>query len=217
MGFPDKLLQILYGLHDLTSYEIRTREGYSLPFSLPVGLREGCPSSPVLFNLVYSAVVQSYLQLRASRGSLGIRLGSLEGTPIHARRGTGAPGARLAKKLGKPIEFMDLQDLLFALTTRIAWAELTSMSKLSPIFLHALKSGQAPSTPRRLNAFNFDLAQAQLNPSSSHRQHALWAHGYKKMVYMTWTQTSGSVRPTMYGSGCIVSFLVSALLLLKWE
>ena len=114
MGFPDKLLQILYGLHDLTSYEIRTREGYSLPFSLPVGLREGCPSSPVLFNLVYSAVVQSYLQLRASRGSLGIRLGSLEGTPIHARRGTGAPGARLAKKLGKPIEFMDLQDLLFA-------------------------------------------------------------------------------------------------------
>ena len=49
LGVPEQLLRVLYGLHDCTNYVIRSGDEYSEPFSLAIGLREGCPSSPVCF------------------------------------------------------------------------------------------------------------------------------------------------------------------------
>ena len=63
-GCNPSLLRVIQMLHGGTSYKVRVHGGYSKEFVLERGLREGCPSSPVLFNIYHAAVM---LDFRARR------------------------------------------------------------------------------------------------------------------------------------------------------
>ena len=54
-----KCLRALQGLHETTEYRIKSREGASEPWVPLRGLREGCPSSPPLFNIYHSTSMRS--------------------------------------------------------------------------------------------------------------------------------------------------------------
>ena len=57
-GIGDKFLRVLKDLHESTEYRIKSRTGESEPWIPERGLREGCPSSPPLFNIFHQAVMR---------------------------------------------------------------------------------------------------------------------------------------------------------------
>ena len=58
-GMGEKCLKALQGLHEETNYKIKSREGTSEPWIPLRGLREGCPSSPPLFNIFHQAPMRT--------------------------------------------------------------------------------------------------------------------------------------------------------------
>ena len=72
-GCDQSLLRVIQKLHGGTSYKVRVHGGMSSFFVLERGLREGCPSSPVLFNIYHAAVMMDFRARRkeaASRGQM---------------------------------------------------------------------------------------------------------------------------------------------------
>ena len=57
-GMGEKCLRALKGLHEATQYKVKSREGESQPWTNERGLREGCPTSPPLFNIFHQAVMR---------------------------------------------------------------------------------------------------------------------------------------------------------------
>ena len=57
-GVKEKGLRVIMDLHETTLYKIKSREGTSESWIPQRGLREGCPSSPVLFNIFHQAVMR---------------------------------------------------------------------------------------------------------------------------------------------------------------
>ena len=60
-GIPQHLIDIICTLHSCTTYRVRSRAGFSAPFHATKGFREGCPSSPVLFNLFHTVPMQDFV------------------------------------------------------------------------------------------------------------------------------------------------------------
>ena len=58
-GIGERALRVLKDLHESTMYRIKGRDGESEPWRPERGLREGCPSSPGLFNIYHQAVMRS--------------------------------------------------------------------------------------------------------------------------------------------------------------
>ena len=58
LGVPTKMVTRLMGLHTQTEYVVRTQAGDSKPYKLLRGLREGCPSSCIVFNLLHNVVLR---------------------------------------------------------------------------------------------------------------------------------------------------------------
>ena len=54
-GMGERCLRVLKDLHEATIYRVRGKEGDSEPWVPERGLREGCPSSPPLFNIYHQA------------------------------------------------------------------------------------------------------------------------------------------------------------------
>ena len=52
-GMGERCLRILKDLHESTTYRVRGKDGDSDPWVPERGLREGCPSSPPLFNIYH--------------------------------------------------------------------------------------------------------------------------------------------------------------------
>ncbi len=104
-GVPEGLLHVLCGLHETTQYVVRTRNGDSEPYGLKRGLREGCPSSCVVYNLFHNAALQA-LKRRT------------EDSAIHA-------GTDLHRPLPRPNSAStELQEFLFQL---LAFADDTTV------------------------------------------------------------------------------------------
>ena len=57
-GIEKRALRILQDLHESTMYKVRGKEGESEAWVPARGLREGCPSSPILFNVYHQAVMR---------------------------------------------------------------------------------------------------------------------------------------------------------------
>ncbi|CAJ1396225.1 unnamed protein product [Effrenium voratum] len=64
-GCPPGFLGVLKALHDHTASHVRFDGGTSAEFVPDRGLREGCPSSPVLFNLYHHGIMEVFRARRA--------------------------------------------------------------------------------------------------------------------------------------------------------
>ena len=58
-GMGDRCLRVLQDLHETTNYSIKTKEGVSNPWVPLRGLREGCASSPPLFNIYHQVPMRT--------------------------------------------------------------------------------------------------------------------------------------------------------------
>lgn len=66
-GLGPRCLRVLQDLHEGTEYRVRGREGVSEPWHPERGLREGCPSSPILFNIYHQAPMRIATTARKRR------------------------------------------------------------------------------------------------------------------------------------------------------
>ena len=57
-GISGNFLRAIKDLHESTTYKVRGKEGMSEEWIPARGLREGCPSSPILFNIYHQAVMR---------------------------------------------------------------------------------------------------------------------------------------------------------------
>ena len=73
-GLPERLCRIIEGLHAMTSYTIRSKQGASDAFTLARGLREGDPSSCCLFNMFHANSMRDFTTQAAAEGFPGIEL-----------------------------------------------------------------------------------------------------------------------------------------------
>lgn len=77
-GCPPRFLQVLKGLHNHTSSQVRYDGMLSSSFTPDRGLREGCPSSPILFNIYHSGIMEVF---RARRARVAIEVDQTPGVP----------------------------------------------------------------------------------------------------------------------------------------
>ena len=70
-----RFVDTVKGLHKLTKYRVKGREGLSEEWRLARGLREGCVTSPVLFNMYHHAVMRKAEAERMRRGGDEVGIG----------------------------------------------------------------------------------------------------------------------------------------------
>ena len=63
-GLGGYFLRVIMDLHETTEYKVRGRDGFSNEWVPERGLREGCPSSPPLFNIYHQAVMRVAVEER---------------------------------------------------------------------------------------------------------------------------------------------------------
>ena len=68
-GMRGKCLESLIDLHECTEYKVRGKEGMSDAWMPARGLREGCSTSPILFNVYHQAVMRQAEEARRERSS----------------------------------------------------------------------------------------------------------------------------------------------------
>ena len=66
-GRDGRMVKICKALHEHTQYRVRIHAGLSEPWVPDRGLREGCPSSPPLFNIYHDAVMEDFRARRAEQ------------------------------------------------------------------------------------------------------------------------------------------------------
>ena len=69
LGLPVPFIQVLKALHEHTSFTAFVHNGYSSAWFTERGLREGCPSSPVLFNIFHNFVLKTFRSRRAQQAA----------------------------------------------------------------------------------------------------------------------------------------------------
>ena len=67
-GFEGNFLERLQDLHETTEYKVRTGKEISTKWIPQRGLREGCPSSPILFNVFHQVVMRAVENRRTDGG-----------------------------------------------------------------------------------------------------------------------------------------------------
>ena len=65
-GLKGRMLKTLIDLHETTEYKVRGKEGMSSAWVPARGLREGCSTSPILFNIYHQAVLRQAGEARAA-------------------------------------------------------------------------------------------------------------------------------------------------------
>ena len=112
-GCNPSLLRVIQMLHGGTSYKVRVHGGYSKEeFVLERGLREGCSSSPVLFNIYHAAVMLDFRARRKLAAADGLMdegvewISQVDGSLFRARPFCKKGKCQLRSVLGD-VEFAD--------------------------------------------------------------------------------------------------------------
>ena len=74
-GLEGRFMETVKGLHESTKYRVKGREGLSEEWRPARGLREGCATSPVLFNIYHQAVMRQAEEERVRRGGDEVGIG----------------------------------------------------------------------------------------------------------------------------------------------
>ena len=67
VGMKEETITILKGLHEHTTYEVRGRKANSTTWMPLRGLREGCATSPGLFNVYHAKSIRIATKTRKER------------------------------------------------------------------------------------------------------------------------------------------------------
>ena len=115
-GLGGRCLQTVINLHETTKYKIRSREGESATWSNERGLREGCPSSPILFNIYHQVSMRVAAKSRKRKAEeqdleAGITFSYVPGSYF--------PGGKSWEKSNSETKKMKLDNALFADDTTI--------------------------------------------------------------------------------------------------
>ena len=111
-GMKGKCLESLMDLHECTEYKVRGKEGMSDAWMPARGLREGCSTSPILFNVFHQAVMRQAEETRGER-SEGVGVG-WKWLP-----GGSFAGGKVWERGGKECKRVSLTCALFADDTTI--------------------------------------------------------------------------------------------------
>ena len=115
-GIGDRFLAILKDLHETTEYRIKSRAGESESWIPERGLREGCPSSPPLFNIFHQAVMRLATKARKRKADetdldFGLNFKWIPGSNI--------PGNNMREKPNSEAKRIKIDKGLFADDTTI--------------------------------------------------------------------------------------------------
>ena len=112
-GMKGKCLDSIIDLHESTEYKVRGKEGVSETWMPERGLREGCSTSPALFNIYHQAVMHQGEAARRSRdgGEVGVAWRWVPGGSF--------AGAKVWEKGGSEVKDVWLSSALFADGTTI--------------------------------------------------------------------------------------------------
>ena len=91
LSIPRSVISKLQDLYEFTEYKVRGQEEDSSSFFPQRGLREGCPTSPVIFNIFHQTVMRVATEMRKERANengfdVGIRWSYMPGNslpPVH--------------------------------------------------------------------------------------------------------------------------------------
>ena len=119
-GLNGAMMDTLMDLHETASYRVKGKEGCSEAWNPQRGLREGCPTSPVLFNIFHQAVMRRAVEARTSDAELK---GMEAGLEWHWLPGGGFPGQNLWEKYNSEAKAMRIDTLLFADDTTLVGME----------------------------------------------------------------------------------------------
>ena len=77
LGVPLPFLKLLKALHDHTKLQVFIYNGYSEAWFTDRGLREGCPSSPILFSIFHHAIMLTCRNRRAAAAASSLSVPGL--------------------------------------------------------------------------------------------------------------------------------------------
>ena len=111
-GMKGECLDTLKDLHEGTEYKVRGREGLSQGWMPARGLREGCSTSPILFNIFHQAVMrQAEEKRRMGSGDVGVTWKWVPGSSL--------AGTAIWEKGSGETKEVRISDLLFADDTTV--------------------------------------------------------------------------------------------------
>ena len=115
-GLNGNFLRSLKGMHETTEYKVRGKMGFSEPWVPDRGLREGCPSSPPLFNIYHQAVMRLAAKLREKRA---VERGLMAGIEIKWVPGSAFPCEKTWEKENSEAIVIKMDKSLFADDTTV--------------------------------------------------------------------------------------------------
>ena len=118
-GLGGNYLRALMDLHETTQYKVKGKEGCSEPWYPQGGLRELCPTSPILFNIYHQVVMDTAERRRGEIAGEGRRE---VGIPWHCVLGSRLPG-KLWEKFNSEARSHHFTSSLFADDTTLLGEE----------------------------------------------------------------------------------------------
>ena len=115
-GMKENALRVLKGLHESTEYRVKSREGESEPWVPARGLREGDPSSPVLFNVYHQVVMRVGTKERKRKAE---EAGLEMGITFKVVPGSSFPGSSTWEKYNSEAKKVKVDKELFADDTSV--------------------------------------------------------------------------------------------------
>ena len=143
MGVPEDFLAVLKALHDHTRFMVFVHNGYSSAWFTDRGLREGCPSSPILFSIFHHCVMMTF---RARRQEKAQSLNSVPGVPWSFKVDGKLSRAGHAKRSSRGIERAVVGDTEYADDTAL-FGVMDELQEAEKLFVQTLNDWDQQEHP----------------------------------------------------------------------